>query len=173
MEPKKNEKLQGLEGNERISESHMRPEIREAKEFRKEAAEVVESVEAREGKEAAVEFAEGKISETVREDKKKGPAGKGAGGALTADEIEAIRAKLLANLPPQAVMMKQIRKKLMKDEKHLNKEFKQLKRMGHTAAFQLNRVVAQLRKIHEFFSLLAHATFDMVKQLWLKIVHGV
>lgn len=144
-----------------------------AKDISKKASEVMGSRDSAENAEGAegVELNEGKVSEASSEDKSHAPAGKGK--AYTADEIESIRAKLLAALPTQDIMIKQIRKKLMKEEKTLTKRMKKLQKNGHMEAFQLTIVVAQLRKVKEYFSLLAHATYELIKHLWLKIVHGV
>lgn len=156
------------EGQERKEE----PSISGASEVKKGTAEIVTAAETKEGKEGAVEFSEGKVSEQVSEDKKKGPQGAG-GASLTTDEIEAIRAKLLANLPPLKEMQRQIAAKLTGEEKKLNKQYRSAKRQGVKAAYQLNNIVARLRKVSEYFALLANATFEVIKQLWLKIVHGV
>ena len=144
-----------------------------SKEIKRKAVEAVriEGAETSEAAEGAEGF-EGKISEVAGEQKAYAPQGIGQ-KSYTADEIEAIRAKLLAALPPQEVMIRQIRKKLRRDEKVLTKRLKKLRKKSHTHAFYLAIVVAQLRKIQEFFEMLAHATYEMVKRLWLKIVHGV
>lgn len=130
-----------------------------------------ESAEAAEGQEA-VELSEGKISEQTSEDKRYAPY-TGAGRGYSADQIEAIRAKLLAAIPPQEIMVKQIKNKLFKDRRDLAKRMKKVIGKADRKAFELNIIVAQLRKISEYFSLLAHATYELVKTLWLKIVHGV
>lgn len=132
------------------------------------SAEGVENVENQEG----VEFSEGKVGEVVREDKTQAPQASGK-RAYTADEIETIRAQLLKALPTQEIMIKQIRKKLYAQEKVLTHRMKKLRKKAHFNAFQLTIVVAQLRKIREYFSMLAHTTYEMVKHLWLKIVHGI
>lgn len=173
MDNKKAEKLLIPKGGEKADRSRERGEIKEVSEIKKEAAHIVEAVEVQEGKEGAVEFAEGKVAEEISEGKKKAPAGGIGGKPLTDDQIESIRAKLLKNLPPQKVMVSQIRSKLRIEEKKLNKEFRRLKKMGSQTAYELTKVVSKLRKIREYFSMLAHATFEIVKQLWLKIVHGV
>lgn len=144
-----------------------------AREIKKKASEVlhVESAETMEGAETS-EFVEGKVSEVTAEDKAYAPAASGK-RAYTADEIEIIRAKLLAALPPQEMMIKQIRRKLYREEKVLTKRMNKLRKKSHTRAFELTIVVAQLRKLREYFSMLAHATYEMIKHLWLKIVHGV
>lgn len=126
----------------------------------------LEALESAEGIEA------GKASEVTAEDKTHAPAG-GSQKAYSTDEIEVIRAKLLAALPPQEVMIKQIRNKLSRQEKVLTKRMKKLQKKSHIHAFELNIVVAQLRKVREYFSMLAHATYELIKHLWLKIVHGV
>lgn len=144
-----------------------------AKEVKKKTSEILheQSAEAIPGAESS-EFVEGKVSETISEDKAFAPAASGK-SAYTADEIEIIRAKLLAALPPQEVMMKQIRRKLYREEKVLTQRMNKLRKKSHTKAFELTIVVAQLRKLREYFSMLAHATYEMIKHLWLKIVHGV
>lgn len=145
-------------------------QMRETKE---KASEVLrsQSAEAIEGQEG-VERGDGRVSEAASEDKAHAPA---AGGkkAYTSDEVEAIRAKLLAALPPQEVMIRQIRKKLYKEEKVLTKRMHKMQKSSHTNAFHLTIVVLQLRKIREYFYVLANATYEMIKHLWLKIVHGV
>lgn len=151
-------------------EKHEKPGA--AKEIKKRASEVLsaemtEKVEGAEG----VELSEGRVSEVSTEDKAQAPAT--SGKAHSADQIEAIRAKLLAALPPQDVMIREIRKKLYKSEKVLTKRMNKLQKKAHLNAFHLTIVVAQIRKIKEYFAMLAHATYEIVKHLWLKIVHGV
>lgn len=161
---------------QRVSEETVsRPEqgekIQPAKEVGQRAKDVLGTEGAAESQ-AGVEMNEGKVSEVSTEDKAYAPAAGGA-KAYSADEIEAIRAKLLAALPPQEVMIREIRKKLRQEEKVLNQRLKKYRKHAHTKAFQLTLVVAQLRKLREYFSVLLHATFELVKHLWLKIVHGV
>lgn len=139
----------------------------------KERAAEVFTVPSQEALEVQEGIESGKISEVTTEDKAQTPVPAGTRKVYSTDEIEAIRAKLLATLPPQEVMVKQIRKKLKKQEALLTKKMKQLQRRSHQNAFYLTIVIAKLRKIQEYFSLLAHATFELIKHLWLKIVHGV
>lgn len=146
-------------------------EIQEAREVKESAGEIVKTIESREGMGVA-EIVEGKIAEKAKEGKKVVPAGSFP-AVRTADEIEAIRTKLLQNLPSQEIMVKQIKRKLKVDERALTKQFKKIRKMGHKAAYQLNIVVAKLRKVREYLAILANATFEVIKQLWLKIVHDV
>lgn len=134
------------------------------------AAKIVEGID--EDGETAEGLKMGDVSEETTEDKKRA-SGSGVAATKSDDEIAAIRAKLLANLPTEKVMVRQIKAKLIKDEKRLNKEYSKAMRLGQKAAFRLVQVVAQLRKINDYLAMLANATFDVVKQLWLKIVHGV
>lgn len=158
------EKLETLEASQ-VQKAPEREKPQASKEVKKKASEVLEGAE-------GAEFSEGKVSEVAGEDKTFAPQ---AGGqrTYTADEIEVIRAKLLAALPPQEIMIRQIRRKLYREEKVLTKRMNKLRKKSHTHAFELTLVVAQLRKIREFFQMLAHATYEMIKHLWLKIVHGV
>lgn len=164
-----------LESREHLAAQ--KPDVKEqpeaAREAKTKASEVLrsESVEDHEGAEDT-ESGMGKVSEGLGEDKARS-AQTGGKTQRSADEIEAIRAKLLAALPPQEVMMKQIRRKLLKEEKVLTKRMSKLKKRSHREAWQLTIVVAQLRKIREYFASLAHATYELIKHLWLKIVHGV
>ena len=157
------------------SESVKAPQKPEAaKEVSKKASEVMNThggVESKEGQESA-EFNLGNVSENAGEDQENAGVG-AASKAYTADEIETIRAKLLAALPSQKVMVEQIRKKLYKEEKVLEKRMKKLQGRADRNAFELTILVRQLRKVREYFAVLAHATFEMIKHLWLKIVHGV
>lgn len=151
-------------------EKHAKPEA--SKDVKKKTSEVLSGdLDAAEGSEGA-EVGGEKVSEEASEDKSHAPQASGK-RTYTTDEIEVIRAKLLAALPPQDVMIRQIKKKLGQEQKVLTKKMKTLKGKAHKHAFELTIVIAQLRKVREFFSILAHATFDMVKHLWLKIVHGV
>lgn len=173
MDTQAREKLESRPFSESPKGPEKQTERPSDKNVKEKASELLQSdtVEAAEGQEGA-EMADGKVSEMAAEDKAKASQG-GAKKKYSDDEIEAIRAKLLAALPSQAMMVKQIRKKLQREEKVLVKRMKKLQKKSHVNAFQLTIVVAQLRKVREYFFLLAHATFEMVKHLWLKIVHGV
>lgn len=155
-----------------FAEKPKRPEgSREVKEKAREVLKT-EGKDANEGM-AEAEAIDGKISESAGEDKAVGPASIFGATVYTADEVETIRAKLLAALPPQEEMVRQIRRTLQREEKILSKRMTKLTRRAHRHAFELAIVVSQLRKVREYFGMLAHATFELVKHLWLKIVHGV
>lgn len=122
--------------------------------------------------EAGTEFSMGTVAEGAQEDKSK--AGQGGGGqAKGDDDVEAIRAKLLARVPPQEVMVRQIKKKLYGEQHKLLRHVGDLSRRADKNAYLLTEIIKKLRVVREYFSVLAHATYEMVKHLWLKIVHGV
>lgn len=168
--PYSREKLESQTSSEAVKPLPKKPEG--LKEVKKTAEKVLraETAEAYEGQEGA-EFSEGKVSESASEDKTHAP--QTGASSYSVDQIEAIRAKLLAALPPQEIMIKQIKKTLHRREKILTERMKKLQKKSHLHAFHLNIIVAQLRRIREYFSMLAHATYELIKHLWLKIVHGV
>lgn len=174
MNSVKPEKLKAAEHAETKKEASERTEIGATKTVQEGASRIIDTagVESAEGKDAGLELSEGKVSEIATEQRKKA-ASSGIPVTRTADEVEAIRAKLLQNLPPAEVMVAQIKQSLRRDQKQLQKHFKKAQKIGDKAAFQLNVIVAQLRKIREYFAMLANATFEVLKQLWLKIVHRV
>lgn len=165
------ERLESLSSSESPRHGAERQKPQEARDISKKAKEALkteaEGIEGAEG----IEFSEGKISEAAGEDKAHAPLA--GAGKYSADEIEAIRAKLLAALPPQAVMIRQIRKKLYKEERVLTKRMKKFQKKSHKHAYALTIIIAKLRKIREYLAMLAYATYEVIKNLWLKIVHGV
>ncbi|MBP9718496.1 hypothetical protein KBD59_04345 [Candidatus Gracilibacteria bacterium] len=158
-----------LETTEKNS-SH-KSELAESKNIQKGASDVLGSADSNESQEAG-ENADGRVSETAGEDKSKASQG-GGKKQYTDDEIEAIRAKLLASAPPQETMVREIKRKLLKQEHQLEKEYKKLFNKAQKNPYQFAEVVRKIRKIKVYFSVIARATYEMVKHLWLKIVHGV
>lgn len=128
-----------------------------------------DSVDASEGAEGDGRVSENEGNASENKSSTHGSAAK----ARTTDEIEAIRARLLKSAPSQETMVKQIKKHLYKEERQLEKELSSLEGKAAKNAYEMANVVAKLRKLKEYFSILAHATFELVKHLWLKIVHGV
>lgn len=146
-------------------------ELRESKDIQKGASDVLKNGESDEGSEDS-ESADGNVSENASDDKSK--AGQGGGKKkYTDDEIEAIRAKLLASAPPHEMMVKEIRKKLFKEEHQLEKECSKYLARADKNAYELSVVVRKMRQVKAYLAIIAHATYEMVKHLWLKIVHGV
>lgn len=171
MDQRERERLSPRPSTEKQEKGPQKPE--HAKNVQKQAQELLHATDSGESAEGQEDMeADGRVSEGTGEDKSRAPVG-GSTAQYTDDQIEAIRAKLLANLPTPEIMIKQIRKKLNKEEKVLTKRMAKLQKKSHLNAYQLTQVVAKLRKIREYFAMLARATFEMIKHLWLKIVHGV
>ncbi|MEK9132486.1 MAG: hypothetical protein AAB606_02140, partial [Patescibacteria group bacterium] len=153
------EKFESSQSAETKRSSEGRDKPQAAKEVKKAASRILEAGESAEGAEG-VELGGERVSESASEDKKQAPAG-GGSKSYSSDEIEAIRAKLLAALPPQEVMIREIKRKLYSEEKVLAKRMSKLQGNAHKHAYELNIVVMQLRKVKDFFSMLAHATYEM------------
>lgn len=138
-------------------------------EVRSQATEVLgdsESTEEAEG--------DGRVSENTSEDKSKQSQGTGKSSKnMTDDEKEQLRARLLASPPTPERMQADIRKVLKKQEHVLEGEISSLKKQAHKNAYQLTQVMGQLRVVKDYFNQLAKATYEVLKHLWLKIVHGV
>lgn len=154
-------------------QQHTSPEAsREPKgthEVRSQATEVLGDSESSEEAEG-----DGRVSENTSEDKSKQSQGSAkTTKAMTDDEKEQLRAKLLASPPTPETMQKEIRRVLMKQEHALEKEKASLERQAHKNAYKLTQVMGQLRVVKDYFNQLARATYEVVKHLWLKIVHGV
>lgn len=116
----------------------------------------------------------GNVSESNSEDKKTGSQGGAKGGkAMTTDEIEQLRAKLLASAPPQTDMVKQIRRVLSDQEHKLEDEFSDLASNPQKDPAKFVEVVSKMRQIRVYFDSMLNATYEYVKHLWLKIVHGI
>ncbi|PIQ77066.1 hypothetical protein COV82_06395 [Candidatus Peregrinibacteria bacterium CG11_big_fil_rev_8_21_14_0_20_46_8] len=175
MDNRSKEHIKGPISPEKKQEGPQKP--KEMDEVKERASEVVgagvEGAEA--GTAETVETGAERPSERIRE----GAGEEGSSGGGTAatqgeeETIEEIRARLLKALPPQKEMVRQIKRTLFKQEKELTKRMHKLQRRSHTTAWELTNVVRRLRQIQEYFSILAHATYEVVKNLWLKIVHGV
>ncbi len=116
----------------------------------------------------------GNVSESTSEDKKTGSQGGATGGkAMTTDEVEQLRAKLLANAPAQTDMVRQIRKVLSDKEHKLEREFSSLASNPQKNPAKFVEVVSKIRQIRVYFDSMLNATYEYVKHLWLKIVHGI
>lgn len=74
-------------------------------------------------------------------------------------------------LPATKVMKSQVKHELTKEIKDLHKKIKKvMSRKGYVEAHQLSMLTAQLRKLREILASLAHATADLVKDLWMRFV---
>ncbi len=71
--------------------------------------------------------------------------------------------------PSRAVMKRNVRVALIKEEGRLMNEAKKHSRHGNY--FELNNVLAKIREIRFTLSELVRATYEQVKNLWIKYVY--
>ncbi|MFC1655264.1 hypothetical protein ACFL3C_00155 [Patescibacteria group bacterium] len=144
-----------------------KPQVRESDGREVEKAKVsvdLGGLETSEGAEAA-EASSDKVSE--KESKAKDQyTGAGTGG--TQDQSAAT---ILKPLPPTKVMKSQVKHELKREIKDLHKKIKKvMNKKGTVEAHQLNTLMAQLRRLREMLASLAHATADLIKDLWMRFV---
>ncbi len=82
-----------------------------------------------------------------------------------------IKAKLLQNLPSEKRMVKDIENTLSKEMKVLRKRANMAIKLGN--AFEFTNIIAKIREMKNTIANLAHATYEMIRNIWLKIVHGI
>ena len=79
----------------------------------------------------------------------------------------ALRDRLLATAPQESAMRKEIKQELLKKKESLEKDVKKYK---HNYAM-LSEALAQLRLVVKQLQDLAHASYEALKDIWLKVVH--
>lgn len=119
------------------------------------------------------------VSETVAENNER-PSEQSSGGSTgdqsgqtQAQQMQARRQQLINSKPTKSKMVSDIRKTVSSELRRLEIKEARAKRNAVEAAKELNEVVAQIRGMRKILSGLAHATYDQLKKLWLKVVHGI
>jgi len=141
---------------------HEKPEAKTSQEERK--AEITVGIETREAIEEA-EIPTGEISEEEKRTQEGYAGGSGAGKAASGAQ------KAVPSLPGVKVMKKEVEKSLKDEMKDLRKKINNvMNKGGGLDAYQLNGLIAQLRRLQEILASLAHATGEFVKELWYKYV---
>lgn len=79
----------------------------------------------------------------------------------------ALRERLLATAPKESEMRKEIKQELLKKKESLEYDVKKYK---HNYAM-LSEAVAQLRAVIRQLNEIAHASYEALKEVWLKVVH--
>lgn len=167
------EKLDAQQSASLSEKGSSKPQLSGTKEIKKGAESVLNMTEGSESSEDGGESM-GNVSEATGEDAVSPSQGGGSGGkTMTTDEIEQLRAKLLASAPPQALMMKQIQKSLTKEVQKLEKQFDDLVSNPQQNPAEFVEVVSKMRQISVYFESMLNATYEYIKHLWLKIVHGI
>lgn len=146
--------------------AHQGPEAEQQSEKKAEVVskpEVAESAEAQE----FVDHLPAEASEKSAEDKKRS-----SGGAKAKKDDSAAQASgglAPIQFPKHTVIKQQVQTALIKEENKLMKQAKKYSRKGDF--FNLNKVLAKIREIRFVLYDLAKATYEVLKNLWLKYVH--
>lgn len=81
----------------------------------------------------------------------------------------ALRERLLAAAPQESVMRNEVKQVLLKKKESLENDVKKYSRKRNYAL--LSDAVAQLRAVVHQLQELAHAGYEALKEVWLKVVH--
>lgn len=82
----------------------------------------------------------------------------------------ALRDRLLAHAPKPVVMRKEVEKILLQEKERLIADVNRLKRKK--SYHLLSRALMQLRKVIRQLEDLARASYEALKEIWLRVVHG-
>ena len=151
------------------SDNKIRP-VNETEKQQQEAENKVQVAEISVGRETreAIEGAEipsGEVSESEKKAQEGYTGPSATGGVATSVKIKT------QQLPSFKVMKKEVENSLKKEMKDLRKKIQHIMdKGGPVEAYQLNGLIAYLRRLQEIISSLAHATGEFVKDLWLKYV---
>jgi len=130
----------------------------------------------REAVEAHMEGAENvdagaEVSETNTKGKEHKAGGVAAGGQSA---IAQVKANLLNNLPAEKIMRAQVQKEINRQIDYLHKKaMKMVRKPGEANYFELNNVMKKIRELKSMLMDLAKLSFEHLKTLWLRFVHGI
>lgn len=115
------------------------------------------------------------LGEAASENKPAGTGSNGNGDDTSAKKSQAqIKAALLKNIPSEAVLRKQIKREIEVEIGHLHKKaMKMLRSPAKVNFFELTNVLRKIRELKGLLSTLLKASFDSLKTLWLRYVHGI
>lgn len=145
-------------------------------------AEVLEATEVQDGAlDEETGLVSGEVSEIAKdsasENKAQGQGKKGDDDTSNATKEKkaladlsdrmALRERLLATAPKESEMRKEIKQELLKKKESLESDVKKYK---HNYAM-LSEAVAQLRAVIRQLNEIAHASYEALKEVWLKVVH--
>lgn len=114
----------------------------------------------------------GNVSESSSEGKERKGDGATAGSKGDDDvTVQDIRQKIINSKPTKKQMLNDIHKHFKKEQKILHK--KMMKYADQGDWHEYTGAMARLRQIRDMISNLAHATYDALKNAWLKVVHEI
>lgn len=146
------------------------------------STEVLEATEVQDGAlDAETGLVSGEVSEIAKdsasENKAQGQGKKGDDDTSNATKEKkalvdlsdrlALRDRLLATAPKESEMRREIKQELLKKKESLESDVKKYK---HNYVM-LSEAVAQLRAVIRQLNELAHASYEALKEVWLKVVH--
>lgn len=134
---------------------------------------ILETVESGED---GVEFGVGKVSEKATEGigeqwEKTSGQFQQFQKKLTDEEAKALKAKLLKSPPRTEEMVREIKRHVHEQIQALQSKSKTHEKTGNFK--ELSNVVMKIRQLKEILRELLQATAEVIKNLWLKVVHGI
>lgn len=118
-----------------------------------------------------------KVSEVLSKGKDlaAGGGGKKVYSSASKKEIEALRAQLLKNLPSERVMKRQVEAEIKKEIKYLRGRALSLIRAPYNnmSFFEMSNLVRKIRELRGILYTLIKISFERLKTLWLRFVHGI
>ncbi|MFA5855562.1 MAG: hypothetical protein WC846_04805 [Candidatus Gracilibacteria bacterium] len=126
------------------------------------------------------EFVDGRVSEVAGETASENVSeqgGKSSSAAQTQDgdsapqlsERELLREKLLKTAPAEREMRKEVKRVLLNKKAMLEKEVAKYK--GTKDYCLLSLAIIHLRAVVRQMQIVARASYDLLKEIWLKVVH--
>jgi hypothetical protein len=118
-----------------------------------------------------------KVSEVLSNSKDLASTGGGkkAYASASKKEIEALRVKLLKNLPSEKAMKRQVEHEIRKEIKYLRGKAMGLIRPSYNSMsfFEMANLLRKIRELKGILYSLVKISFERLKTLWLRFVHGI
>lgn len=114
----------------------------------------------------------GHVSEKSSEGKEsKGDSATTSKGDDGSAAVASVRQQIINSKPTKKQMLNDIHKHFKKEQKMLHKKLIRCARREDWHEY--TGAMARLRQIRDMLSNLVHATYDALKNVWLKVVHGI
>ena len=89
-------------------------------------------------------------------------------------DTEALKARLLKNVPTEKVMRRQIEREIKKEIDYLHrKAMKMMRSPQEMNYFEMNNIVKKIRELRQLLKKLLRSSVEALKGLWLRYVHGI
>lgn len=154
--------------NESAPKQEVSKEIREAADL---GVAAVETIGLDESAETTGRVAE--VLSNVKEDS----AGAATGSKTSTKQVydaAGLKNRLLNALPSEKVMLKQVEREIKKEIDYLHKKaMKMMASPGKVSYFEMQNLLKKIRELTGILKDLVKASYDGLKTLWLRYVHGV